>query len=35
MISRSVVLCLGAENAGEENLLVREFSKGFETIGAP
>jgi hypothetical protein len=36
MIPRSVELRLGVENAGEENLLVRQFSKGFETIiGAP
>jgi hypothetical protein len=39
MIPRSVELRLGVENASEDNLLVRQISKGFETIigalGAP
>ena len=39
IIPRSVELRLGVENGGEENLLVRQFSKGFGTIigalGAP
>jgi hypothetical protein len=36
MIPRNVELRLGVENAGEENLLVRQFSKSFEsTIGPP